>query len=118
MTRKILTRVSPFGFAQGRLTTSIWLGGSVFRNLLILAIFTSIGASCRAQTLAVKSPGKATPVAQKRYCQQGGGFCFSYPANWLMLGESMGDGVVVAPQQTLDRPLWDEVTVAAVVPSA
>ena len=33
-----------------------------------------------------------------------------------MLGESIGDGVVVAPQQTLDRELWDEVTVAAVVP--
>ncbi len=33
-----------------------------------------------------------------------------------MLGESMGDGVVVAPQQTLDRELWDVVTVAAVVP--
>ncbi len=33
-----------------------------------------------------------------------------------MLGEAFGDGVVVAPQQTLDRNLWDEVTVAAVVP--
>ena len=33
-----------------------------------------------------------------------------------MLGESIGDGVVVAPQQTVDRELWDEVTVAAVVP--
>lgn len=34
----------------------------------------------------------------------------------MMLGESIGDGVVVAPQQTLDPTLWDEVTVAAVVP--
>ncbi len=33
-----------------------------------------------------------------------------------MLGESVGDGVAVAPQQTLDHTLWDEVTVAAVVP--
>ena len=32
-----------------------------------------------------------------------------------MLGESLGDGVVVAPRQTLDPTLWDEVTVAAVV---
>ena len=76
----------------------------------------SIGINCFAQTPVVKSPDKKTSSAQKRYCQQGGGFCFSYPAGWTMLGESIGDGVVVAPQQTLGRELWDEVTVAAVVP--
>ncbi len=32
-----------------------------------------------------------------------------------MLGQ-YGDGVIVAPQQELDHTLWDEVTVAAVVP--
>lgn len=34
-----------------------------------------------------------------------------------MLGQ-YGDGVIVAPQQTLDRELWDEVTVTAAVPPA
>jgi len=62
-----------------------------------------------------KAGGKTAP-AQKRYCQQGGGFCFSYPGSWTVLGESMGDGVVVAPRQTLARELWEVVTVAAVVP--
>ena len=62
-------------------------------------------------------PAAKAAAAQKRYCQEGGGFCFSYPANWLVLGESMGDGVVVAPKQTLDPTLWDEVTVAAIVPA-
>jgi hypothetical protein len=76
----------------------------------------SAGVNCFAQTRSPKT-SPATPAAQKRYCQQGGGFCFSYPASWMMLGESMGDGVVVAPQQTLGRELWDEVTVAAVVPA-
>ena len=32
-----------------------------------------------------------------------------------MLGESLGNGVVVAPPQKLDPTLWDEITVAAVV---
>ena len=93
-----------------------WRAGGVFRNLLILAVCMSADVSSFGQ---VRSPqiSPALAATQKRYCQQDGGFCFSYPANWLMLGESMGDGVVVAPQQTLDRPLWDEVTVAAVVPS-
>jgi hypothetical protein len=83
---------------------------------LACAVWLCLSALCVAQSQPAKSAASKTSTAQKRYCQQGGGFCFSYPANWRMLGESAGDGVVVAPQQTLDPTLWDEVTVAAVVP--
>ncbi len=83
---------------------------------MVFALFASTGINCCAQAAAAKSSGKTSSDAQKHYCQQGGGFCFGYPASWMMVGESIGDGVVVAPQQTLDRELWDEVTVAAVVP--
>jgi len=81
----------------------------IVRVLLAIA-FCSIG--CFGQA----SPKRASTLAPatKRYCQQGGGFCFSYPANWKMLAQ-YGDGAIVAPQQTLDRELWDEVTVATVV---
>jgi hypothetical protein len=57
------------------------------------------------------------PVPRKRYCQPDGGFCFKYPGSWTMLGEVYdGNGVVVAPPQKLDKALWDEITVALIVP--
>jgi hypothetical protein len=91
----------------------VWLPG----KFLTIAAWFTISASCLAQAQSAKPSVKAAAV-QKRYCQQGGGFCFSYPAKWLMLGQYAG-GVIVAPQQTLERALWDEVTVAAIVdPSA
>jgi hypothetical protein len=93
--------------------TVCWLSGSLRRWLLLAVCFANV--FCLAQSKPPKSSSR-TPFAQKKYCQQGGGFCFSYPASWTVLGESMGDGVIVAPQQRLDRELWDEVTVAAVVP--
>jgi hypothetical protein len=89
------------------------LSGNLRRWLVFAAYVGTV--SCFAQSQPTKAAAK-TPSAQKHYCQPGGGFCFSYPANWTMLGESMGDGVIVAPRQTLDPTLWDEVTVAAVVP--
>jgi hypothetical protein len=87
----------------------VWLA----HKILTFAVWLAIPGFCFAQAQAAKSPVK-TQAAQKRYCQQGDGFCFSYPATWMMLGQYAG-GIVVAPQQTLDRELWDEVTVAAVV---
>ena len=94
-------------------STVFWLSGTC-RGWLVLALcFASVFSF--AQSSPAKSPSR-TQATLKRYCQQGGGFCFSYPASWMMLGESMGDGVVVAPQQALDHSLWDEVTIAAVVP--
>jgi len=72
-----------------------------------------ISVSCFAQGPSGK-PAAKTAAAQKRYCEQVGGFCFSYPARWLMLGQYAG-GVIVAPQQTPARALWDEITVAAIV---
>lgn len=57
------------------------------------------------------------PVARKSYCQPDGGFCFKYPASWSVLGEVFdSNGVVVAPPQKLDRALWDEITVALILP--
>jgi hypothetical protein len=57
------------------------------------------------------------PVPWKRYCQPAGGFCFKYPGAWTMLGEIFdGNGVVVAPPQKVDKALWDEITVALIVP--
>ena len=33
-----------------------------------------------------------------------------------MLGEAFGNGIVIAPPQEIERSLWNEVTVATVVP--
>jgi len=71
-------------------------------------------ASAVGQT-ASKAPHKALPW--KQYCQGDEGFCFKYPAYWSMLGDIFdGNGVVVAPPQNGDRAVWDEVTVALVIP--
>ena len=57
------------------------------------------------------------PANRKRYCQLGTGFCFKYPTSWNMIGEVFGgNGVVIAPPQAQDRTLWDEITVALIVP--
>ena len=110
--RKLLTRV--LRCIRVPHSTFFRLSGSV-RTFLTFTLAASTGLTCLAQTNTARPHAGAS--IQKRYCQQGGGFCFSYPANWTMLGESVGDGVVVAPQQALDHTLWDEVTVAAVVPA-
>jgi hypothetical protein len=57
------------------------------------------------------------PSPRKSYCQPDGGFCFKYPGSWSVLGEVFdGNGVVIAPTQKLDRALWDEITVALILP--
>src|SRR5271157_3614126 len=86
------------------------LGSSL---LLVVALGSFVVASGQAS-----SPAPARkPVAWKSYCQPDGGFCFKYPSSWAMLGEVFeGNGVVVAPSQKLDKALWDEITVAMVLP--
>lgn len=82
----------------------------------VWTILTTMGllGACSAQAQRPKATARPSAPA-KQYCQPEHGFCFSYPAAWSMLGESMGDGVVVAPQQHGDRVLWDEITVATIV---
>jgi hypothetical protein len=70
---------------------------------------TSIALTCFAQS----TPKAPTPPA-KRFCQQEGGFCFSYPASWTVLGEAFDNGVVIAPQQWGERSLWNVVTMVAI----
>ena len=73
-------------------------------------------AGPKASTSPAQSPAHK-PVARKRYCQPDGSFCFKYPGSWTVLGEVFdGNGVVVAPQQKLDKALWDGITVALVAP--
>ena len=69
--------------------------------------------------LAGQTTGKPAvkPSPWKPYCHPGPSFCFKYPAGWTILGEVFdGNGVVVAPPQKQERELWDEVTVALVIP--
>jgi hypothetical protein len=98
--------------------------------LLATALF---GASAAQAPTASKSPGTQTrttvAAATKKYCQpqtRGAAsayegakpdnrFCFAYPASWQILGDAYVNGVILAPQQKLDRQLWDAVTVAAIV---
>jgi hypothetical protein len=83
--------------------------------LLVLALNLVAGAAGQKPATPPAPPRK--PVPRKRYCQPDGGFCFKYPSSWTMLGEVFdGNGVVVAPTQKLDRALWDEITVALVMP--
>jgi len=86
------------------------------RSWSALSLVLSLGmvASAVAQT-ASKAPHKSLPW--KQYCRGEVGFCFKYPASWSMLGDIFdGNGVVVAPAQNGDRAVWDEVTVALVIP--
>src|SRR3974390_47091 len=78
----------------------------------VLLVLTTLVA---AQT-APKPAAKVVPW--KSYCHPTHEFCFKYPAAWNMLGEVFdGNGVVVAPTQKQARELWDEVTVALVIPA-
>lgn len=84
-------------------------------SLLTIVAFGPV-ALAAAQTSSSRPPtGKS--AAWKRYCPPDGGFCFKYPASWLMLGEVFnGNGVMVAPAQKRDRALWDAITVARMAP--
>jgi hypothetical protein len=82
-------------------------------GLLVLSL--GLCSAAMTQTTA-KSPHKPSPW--KKYCHGEDGFCFKYPNSWTMLGEIFaGNGVVVAPPQKQERALWDEVTIALVIPS-
>jgi len=87
-----------------------------YRSVLIVA-FLALGAlSSAAQQEPGEAPSKPAPYS-KRFCSTEDGFCFAYPANWVVLGQAFDDGIVVAPKQSGDRALWDEVTVATIVPA-
>jgi hypothetical protein len=78
--------------------------------LVLLAIGITGGVHAQA-------PKAAHPAPWKRYCQRDGGFCFKYPPSWKLMGEIYnGNGVVVAPPQKDEEPLWNVVTVAMVAP--
>ena len=80
-----------------------------------MAVLLGLTTLVAAQT-APKPAAKAVPW--KSYCHPTHEFCFKYPATWNMLGEVFdGNGVVVAPTQKQARELWDEVTVALVIPA-
>jgi hypothetical protein len=81
---------------------------------LLMLNVAAIAAGQKPSTAPVP-PHKTVP--RKGYCQPDGGFCFKYPASWSVLGEIFeGNGVVVAPPQKIDKALWDEITVALVLP--
>src|SRR5271165_3132796 len=85
------------------------------RRVLVWTIAAGIAAPAAAQTAA--KPATSAP-AVKSYCHPRYEFCFQYPVTWTMLSEVYdGHGVVVAPQQKLEREQWDEVTVALVIPA-
>ena len=87
----------------------------LLRGLLLAAALA--GGACAADQTSLPRTPSAKATTWKRYCQPAGGFCFKYPSSWLMVGEIFaGHGVVVAPQQTQDRELWNAITVAMVVP--
>ncbi len=68
--------------------------------------------------VAQTAPSAHNAVPAKRYCHPNDGFCFRYPGTWSVLGDVFaGNGVVIAPPQRGDRELWDEITVALVVPA-
>ena len=81
-----------------------------------VALALSLGAVLAA---IAQTPSKPAPKTQpwKEYCHPDYGFCFKYPSSWVSLGAIFGgNGIVVAPPQKQDRALWDEVTVALMVP--
>ena len=70
-------------------------------------------------TAAAQTPTRPAPRTQllKEYCHPEHGFCFQYPSSWVSLGPIFdGNGIVIAPPQKQDRALWDEVTVALMIP--
>ena len=81
---------------------------------LTLMLLLGLVSAATAQTLSKPAPEAA---AWKEYCHPDYGFCFKYPSTWLSLGPIFdGNGIVVAPPQKQERALWDEVTVALMVP--
>jgi hypothetical protein len=87
------------------------------RVAILLVLALSLTAVAAGQKPSTAPAPLHKPVPRKRYCQPDGGFCFKYPGSWTMLGEVYdGNGVVVAPAQKLDKALWDEITVALIVP--
>ncbi len=85
------------------------------RGLILPAVMLCLGLAAVCQTTT--SPPVHKPIPWKQYCQPDSGFCFRYPASWEMLTDTFaGHGVVLAPAQKQDRTLWDEITVAMVVP--
>jgi hypothetical protein len=87
------------------------------RVAILLALALSLTAVAAGQKPSTAPAPLHKPVPRKRYCQPDGGFCFKYPGSWTVLGEVYdGNGVVVAPAQKLDKALWDEITVALIVP--
>lgn len=83
---------------------------------MVAALALVLGASYSLCAQTAPKPA-AKPVPWKSYCHAERGFCFKYPAAWTMLGEIFGgNGVVVAPPQKQAKELWDEVTVALVIP--
>ena len=87
------------------------------RVAILLVLALSLTAVAAGQKPSTAPAPLHKPVPRKRYCQPDGGFCFKYPGSWTMLGEVYdGNGVVVAPPQKLDKALWDEITVALIVP--
>jgi hypothetical protein len=87
------------------------LGSRTFAPFLVFAL--SIGCFGQSSSKHAPSSGPST----KRFCQAAGGFCFTYPASWSVLGEAFGNGVVVAPHQTTEQSLWNVVTAAMVADS-
>jgi hypothetical protein len=87
-----------------------------FRGVLIVVASLALARVGGAQSSPSK-PAPGTGVPSKRFCQAEGGFCFSYPASWQVLGQAFDNGVIVAPPQKTERALWDVVTVATVVPA-
>jgi PsbP len=89
--------------------------GALSRCILGFALCVSFAALCSGQSAGSKSTPSST-VHSKHFCSSAAGFCFNYPATWQLLGEAFGDGVVIAPQQSGERALWNVVTAAAVAP--
>lgn len=87
---------------------------AVWRTRLTLAWLLLLVLAAAAQIPAKPAPKAAT---WKEYCHPDYGFCFRYPSSWVSLGPIFdGNGIVVAPPQKQDRALWDEVTVALMIP--
>jgi hypothetical protein len=85
-------------------------------RFLSCCVLLAMMGGVAAQTSSSRASFGQT-AAWKHYCQPNGGFCFRYPSSWIVLGEIFaGHGVVIAPQQTGNRELWNAVTVAMVVP--
>jgi hypothetical protein len=90
-----------------------------FRIFTLSVLAATLSAVAFGQKPSAPPAQLHKPVPKKSYCQRDRGFCFKYPASWTMLGEIFdGNGVVVAPSQKLDKALWDEITVAEILPPA